>query len=123
MSEEYNNESEGESTSYSVFWPACILLFGLIGATGYHVVVLYQQRNIYHQQFQAAIPTINQAKVVQDRYVALMRDLIQTSAHDQYAAVIVKDAEASGMLRVQQTADTNSASTPAAPAAAGDQSK
>jgi hypothetical protein len=113
MSEEYDSDSE--SSSYSIFWPALILLIGLVGWSGYHVWAQNQQRTVFHDQFMAAMPSINQAKVVQDRYVALMKDLIQTAGKDQYAAGIVKDAEAAGMLRVQPAADTNSTSTPAAP--------
>jgi hypothetical protein len=114
MSEEFDNESESES--YSVFWPAVILLSGLLIWSGYQVYAQNSQRMVYNQQFQAAIPTINQAQVIQTRYVALMKDLIQTASKDQYAAGIVKEAETAGLLRVQQNADTNSTSTPTAPA-------
>lgn len=122
MSEEYDHEQSSSSYSYSVFWPLLILLIGLVGWSGYQVYAQNSQRNVYHQQFESAIPTINQVKVIQDRYVALMKDLIQTSAKDQYAAGIVKEAEAANLLRVQPAADTNSASTPAAPAASTDSS-
>jgi hypothetical protein len=121
MSEEFDNQSS-ENSSYSVFWPSLILLIGLLIWSGYNDWIQNSQRIVYDTEYQQAIPTINQAQAVQKRYVALMKDLIETSAKDQAAAGIVKEAEAAGLLRQQAAApaastDTNSASTPAAPAA------
>jgi len=101
MSDEYDNQD----SSFTVFWPAVILLSGLLIWSGYQV---------YAQNSQ-------QASGIQTRYVNLMKDLIQTSQKDQYAAQIVKEAEASGLIQVKPTtapaaaADTNSTATPDAP--------
>lgn len=111
MSDEFDNNNE----TYSIFWPLLILVVSLLIWSGYQVYAQNSQRLVYNQQFQAALPTIQAAEGVQNRYVALMKDLVQTSAKDPYAAQIVKEAAAAGLLRIQQN-DTNSATTPAAPA-------
>ncbi len=117
MSDEYDNQD----SSFTVFWPAVILLSGLLIWSGYQVYAQNSQRAVYNKQFQAALPTLNQASGIQTRYVNLMKDLIQTSQKDQYAAQIVKEAEASGLIQVKPTtapaaaADTNSTATPDAP--------
>ena len=115
MSDEY----ETTETSYSPFVPLLILLIGLFAWLGYHVYAQNETRRNYEQQFQAALPTINAAQGVGNKYVALMKDLLQTSAKDQYAAQIVKDAIKAGWIRVNPsgtpTAGTNTTTTPAAP--------
>jgi len=97
MSEEYDNES----TAFSPFIPILIVLIGLIGTTGYQVYGANSQRSASAAQIQQAMPTIAQAQNIKDRYIALMKDLIDTAAKDQQAAQIVKEATAAGLLRVQ----------------------
>jgi cytoskeletal protein RodZ len=124
MSEEYDNESTSTS-AYSPFYPLLILLVGLIIWSGYQVFMANQQRSANAAQIAQAMPQIVQAQNIKDRYVALMKDLIETAGKDPQAAGIVKEATAAGLLRVQQPppgADTNApaASAPAdtsAPAA------
>lgn len=112
MSDEYD-EVESSSVRYSSFWPLIILLSGLLLWSGYQVFAANSQRNVYNAEFQNAIPTINAAENVQAKYVALMKDLIQTSAKDPYAAQIVKEATQAGLLHVNPS-ETNSTATPAA---------
>jgi len=118
MSDEY----ESDSTTFSPFYPLLVLLVFLLIWTGYQVFAANSQRSVFAQQFQAAVPTINQAQNIKDRYVALMKDLIETAAKDDKAAAIVKEATQAGLLRVQQPEGgaTNAAPAPdaAAPAPA-----
>jgi len=111
MSDEFDHNPEN---NYSSFWPLLILIIGLMGWSAYQVYAANSQRSVYERQFQAALPTITDAQNVSARYVALMKDLIQTSAKDQYAAQIVKDAIKANMIQVQPNA-TNGAGTPAEP--------
>ena len=111
MSDEFDHNPEN---NYSTFWPLLILIIGLLGWSAYQVYAANSQRSVYNKQFQAALPTITEAQNVSARYVALMKDLVQTSAKDQYAAQIVKDAIQAGLIHVQQNA-TNGAGTPVAP--------
>ena len=111
MSDEYDNES------FSPFWPLAILLTGLVIWSGYQVYAVNSQRSIYDQQFQGAVPTITQAQGISKKYVDLMKDLVETSAKDQYAAQIVKEATAAGWIHVQPNAGgTNATTTPTPPA-------
>jgi len=119
MSEEYDNDS----TTFSPFYPLLVLLVFLLIWVGYQVFAANSQRSVFAQQFQAAVPTINQAQNIKDRYVALMKDLIETAGKDDKAAAIVKEATQAGLLRVQQPeggSATNAAPAPdaAAPAPA-----
>jgi hypothetical protein len=116
MSDEYNNDSP----TFSPFYPLLVLLIGLVAWSGYQVFAANSQRSVYNQQFQAAIPTINQAQNIKDRYVALMKDLIETSSKNANAAGIVKEATQAGLLRVTQPAAGDAGSTNSAPAAPAD---
>jgi len=117
MSDEFDHNPEN---NYSPFWPLLILIIGLLGWSGYQVYASNSQRSVYDKQFHAAIPTITEAQNVSTRYVALMKDLVQTAQKDSYAAQIVKDAIKAGLIQVQPNA-TNGAATPAAPAPAAAQ--
>jgi hypothetical protein len=113
MSDEFDHIPEN---NYSSFWPLLIVVSGLFVWSAYQVYATNSQRSVYDKQFQAALPTINEAQNVSTRYVALMKDLVETSAKDPAAAQIVKDAIAAGLIHVQPNANgTNSAATPAAP--------
>lgn len=112
MSDEFEPTPEQH---YSAFWPVLILLIGIFIWTTYQVYATNSQRNVYDRQFQAALPTITEAQNVSNRYVALMKDLVETAQKDPAAADIVKAAIQSGMIHVQPNA-TNSAGAPAAPA-------
>ena len=113
MSDEFDQNPEN---NFSPFWPLLILLIGLFLWSSYQVYATNQQRNVYDKQFQAAIPTINEAQNVSTRYVALMKDLVETSAKDPAAADIVKAAIQAGLIHVNPNG-TNTAATPAPPAA------
>jgi len=117
MSDEFEQTTE---TNFSAFWPLLILMVGLLGWAMYQDWATNSQRVVYDKQFQAAVPTITEAQNVSTRYVALMKDLVETSAKDQAAAQIVKDAIQAGLIHVQP--NTNTAGTPAAPAAPADSS-
>jgi len=113
MSDEFDSNPD---SNFSPFWPLFILMIGLLGWSGYQVYATNSQRNVYDQQFQAEVPTITAAQNISNRYVALMKDLVETSGKDQAAAQIVKDAITAGLIHVQPNANgTNSAATPAAP--------
>jgi len=95
--------------NFSSFWPLLILVAALLIWAGYQDWAMNKQRSFSAQQFQAALPTINEAQNIGNRYVALMKDLVQTAQKDPAAAQIVKDAIKANMISVQQSA-TNSAS-------------
>jgi hypothetical protein len=111
MSDEFESSSE---PTFSVFWPLAILLSGLLIWSAYQVYATNSQRVVYDQQFQKALPTITEAQNVSTRYVALMKDLVETSAKDQAAAQIVKDAIQANLIHVQPNANGTNAA-PAAP--------
>ena len=96
-------------------------LFILVGAiliwSGYQDYAVNSQRAVYHAQFEAALPAINQAEGVQTRYVNLMKDLVQTSAKDPAAANIVKAAVAAHLIHINNSTNA-AAATPPAPAPA-----
>jgi hypothetical protein len=117
MSEEYDNES---IATFSPFYPLLILLVGMIVWMGYQDFMLNSQRSQAAAQIQSAMPNISQAQNVKDRYIALMKDLIDTAGKDQQAAQIVKEATAAGLLRVQQPPAGEAGSTNAPAAAAPD---
>ena len=83
MSEDFEPTSH---ENFSSFWPLLIVLIGLLIWSGYQVYATNSQRRVYDQQFQNAMPTIQEAQNVSTRYVALMKDLVETSAKDPAAA-------------------------------------
>ena len=111
MSEDFEPSS---NENFSSFWPLLIVLIGLLIWSGYQVYATNSQRRVYDQQFQSAMPTIQEAQNVSTRYVALMKDLVETSQKNPAAAQIVKDAIAANLIHVQPNA-TN-APTATAPA-------
>jgi hypothetical protein len=114
MSDEFEPNPEN---NFSTFWPLLILISGLFIWSGYQVYATNSQRVVYDKQFQAAIPTITEAQNVSTRYVALMKDLVETSAKDPAAAQIVKDAIQAGLIHVQPNANGTNAPSAEAPAA------
>lgn len=116
MSDEFNPIPEN---NYSSFWPLVLLVGGLLIWAGYQDWAANKQRSLNEEQFQAAIPTITQAQNVSTRYVALMKDLVETAqkdGKDSVAAKIVNDAIAAGLIHVQPNAGgTNGAAAPTAP--------
>ncbi len=113
MSDEFEQNPEN---TFSSFWPLLILIVGMFVWASYQVYATNSQRIVFEKQFQAALPTITEAQNVSTRYVALMKDLVETSAKDPAAAQIVKDAIAAGLIHVQPNANgTNSVAAPAAP--------
>jgi hypothetical protein len=113
MSDEFEQSSE---TNYSSFWPLLILVCGLFVWFATQDYLLNNQRAAYAKQFQDQqfLAVVAQADNVSTRYLALMKDLVETSAKDPAAAQIVKDAIAANLIHVQPNA-TNSAEAPAAP--------
>ena len=115
MSEEFEQVPEN---TYSSFWPLLILICGFIVWFGVQDYFLNSQRSAYDKQFhdQQFLTIVSQADNVTTRYVALMKDLVETSAKDPAAADIVKAAIAAGLIHVQPNANgTNSTATPADP--------
>ena len=122
MSEEFDSLPE---TAFTSFIPLAILLGGFIIWFGFQDYELNAQRSGLNRQFQAAVPTIGEAQQINQRYLALIKDLNNTAKTDDAAKAIfsdalkdglINDAVRVGLIHVQQS-DTNSAGTPAAPAA------
>jgi hypothetical protein len=109
MSDEFDND---EDNDYSSFWPLLILVSGLLIWFAFQDYELNFQRSAYDKQFQSELTTISEAQTIENKYVALMNDLYQTSAKDPVAAQIVKDAIQAGWVHVQPNA-ANSTATPA----------
>ena len=109
MSDEFEQTPE---SNFSSFWPLLIIISALLIWSAYQVYATNSQRLVYDKQFQAAVPTITEAQNVSTRYVALMKDLVETSAKDQAAAQIVKDAIQAGLIHVQPNATNGAAATP-----------
>jgi hypothetical protein len=77
------------------------------------------QWRAYSTQFQDKqfLATVSEAQNISTRYVALMKDLVDTAqkeGKDSVAAKIVTDAIQAGLIHVQPNA-TNAAGTPAEP--------
>ena len=122
MSDEFDSTTEPTFTS---FIPLTILLGGFLIWFGFQDYELNAQRDGLNRQFQAAVPTIGEAQQINQRYLALIKDLTATAKTDDAAKAIfndamkdglINDAIRVGLIHVQQN-DTNSAGTPAAPAA------
>jgi hypothetical protein len=112
MSDDFDHGSEPTFTS---FIPLTILLAGFIIWFGFQDYELNAQRSGLNKEFQAAVPTIGEAQQINQRYVALMKDLVTTAQKDDAAKAIVNDAIKAGLIHVQQN-PTNSDAAPAAPA-------
>ena len=110
MSEEFEQVTE---ENYSSFWPLLIHIVGFLLWLGIQDYSLNNQRTFYAAQFDKAQPAITDAQNIANRYVSLMKDLLQTAQKDPTAAQIVKDAIAAGLIHVNP--NTNSATTPAEP--------
>lgn len=98
--------------SYSAFWPLTILLVAFVityAAQLYSVINLRSQTSSRLEQI---MPNIPKAQAAHDRYIALVKDLVATSAKDQNAATVVGELKKAGILR--ERPNTNAA--PAAPA-------
>jgi len=116
MSDEYDPIPDN---SYSPFWPLLIIVTGLLIWFAVQDYELNGQRSAYNKQFEDKQfqATIAEAQNIETRYVALMKDLVQTAqkeGKDSVAAKIVNDAIQGGLIHIQQNA-TNSAGTPAEP--------
>ena len=106
MSEEYPERS------YSAFWPVLILLVAFAISYFYQLFEVISQRSAIDRQYAQLAPDISKAQAAQDRLVALMKDLVATSAKDPNAARVVQAAKQAGIIRERPAA----ASTNAAPA-------
>jgi hypothetical protein len=93
---------------YTPFWPLLILTVGLVFWSGYQAFSAYSQNSQLNSEFQGALPTINAAQTAKQKLYSLAQDLVQTGAHDQYAADIVKEANIS--IKSGPGGDTNSPS-------------
>ncbi|MEI9999899.1 MAG: leucyl aminopeptidase [Verrucomicrobiota bacterium] len=89
MSEEFEHTLEPQ---FSAFWPLLILLTGFLIWFGFQDYELNNQRSLLNRQFDTYKPSLAEAQNINTRYLALMRDLVQTAQKDQYAAEIVKAA-------------------------------
>jgi hypothetical protein len=92
MSEEYGNDEVSIEEGYSAFWPLFILLAGLFLWAGFQTYSSFRQNSNLNAQLEAAAPTVKEAQEAQNKLYGLAQDLLQTSAKDNYAAQIVKEA-------------------------------
>ena len=74
---------------------------------------LNKQRNNLNTQIQTNLENYNEALQINQRYIALMKDLVQTAQKDDAAKAIVDAAIKAGLIHVQPNG-TNSAGAPAA---------
>jgi hypothetical protein len=111
MSDEFDHSPE---SNFSAFWPLLILILAFIGFFAFQDYQLNRQRVAYSTQF--ADPqfqsAMTQADNVSARYVALMKDLVDTAQKDPAAADIVKAAIAANLIHVQPNATNSAAATP-----------
>jgi hypothetical protein len=77
---------------YSGFWPLLILLTALLLWSGFQAFQAFRQTMILNNDFQAALPTIKAAQDAKAKLYSIAQDLIQTSAKDQNAAQLVREA-------------------------------
>ncbi len=85
-------EEYEEVYEYSPFWPLLILFVGLTIWAGYQLYAMNSQRMAIVNEYQQLTPSLEPAQNVQKRFYAFCQDLYTTSAKDQYAAQIVKEA-------------------------------
>jgi hypothetical protein len=116
MSDELDQNSENH---YSSFWPLLVLISGLLIWFAFQDYLLNIQRSAYERQFhdQQFLTVVGQADNVTTRYVALMKDLVDTAqkqGKDSAAAKIVNEAIAANLIHVTPNA-TNGSGTPAEP--------
>jgi hypothetical protein len=103
-----------EEQSYSAFWPVLILLAAFAISYFYQLFEVISERGMVDKQYEQLAPNISKAQAAQDRLVALMKDLVATSAKDPNAARIVAEAKQAGIIRERPApASTNAA--PASP--------
>ena len=98
--------------SYSAFWPVLILLTAFAISYFYQLYEVISQRGMIDRQYEQLAPSLPKAQAAQDRLVALMKDVVATSARDPNAALIVREAKQAGIIRERPAP----ASTNAAPA-------
>jgi len=101
MSDEFDSSTEPRFTA---FFPLTVTLSFFIIWFAFQDYELNKQRTTLNQNFQAAMPTIGEAQQISQRYVALMKDLVNTAKTDEAAKSIVNDAIKAGLIRVQPNA-------------------
>jgi len=120
MPDDFDHSSEPTFTS---FIPLTILLSGFIIWFCFQDYELNAQRSALNKQFDASKQTLLEAQNIDQRYLALIKDLNTTAQNDDYAKAIlndalkgglISDAVRAGLLQIQQN-PTNSDSAPAAP--------
>jgi len=96
--------------SYSAFWPVLILLAAFAISYFYQLFEVISQRSMVDRQYAQLAPDVSKAQAAQDRLVALMKDVVATSAKDPNAALVVREAKQAGIIRERPpTASTNAA--------------
>jgi hypothetical protein len=101
-----------------IFWPALLFLLGLAVWLGIQDYQLIGQKQALADFMTKAEPAATEASAITKRYVALMKDLVETAQTDAAAKKIVDDAIKAGFLRVKPT-PTNGAASAAPPAPTG----
>lgn len=94
----FNNPSDSPR-NFTFFWPAVVLLVALVLSYGTGAYSVQQHRAATRAQYARISPDLDQAQHAQDRFVALMRDLLATSKTDPLAAACLRDAEQAGFVR------------------------
>jgi hypothetical protein len=121
MSEEYDNSGvSNESESASPFLPILILTLGVLIWVGYDDFASWKQWSVNAQNVANAEPAVRLADTASQKYVDLVKDLLQTSSTDSTAKGIVNDAIKAGLLRYDSNGTpAANGSTNAAPISPG----
>jgi hypothetical protein len=103
MSEEYQQPvyvpvQQPERPGYSAFWPMLIFLIAFLLSCFYQLAQVFAQRDLISRRYNAEVVNLPKAQDAQNRLVALVNDLVTTSAKDPNAAQIVQEAKQAGIL-------------------------
>jgi hypothetical protein len=87
-----------EERRYSVFWPILIFLVAFAVSSFYQLSQLVSQHELLQRRYTAEAASLPKAQEAQNRLVALINDLVSTSAKDPNAALVVQEAKQAGIL-------------------------
>jgi hypothetical protein len=99
MSDDFDQSHE---TQFSSFVPLLIILLGLLAWFSVQDFELGRQSSATQKQINEVMPRLAEDQQIFDLYVALMKDLAETSKKDADAAQIVRECIQAGLYNVQQ---------------------
>jgi len=89
---------EIQERRYSGFWPLLIFLVAFVLSNSYQLILVFEQRDALARRYNAEYLNLPKAQDAQNRLVALVNDLVATSAKDANAAQIIQEAKQAGIL-------------------------